>query len=111
MASLGKACFAGRHLSQPGTHCPRSGHYNYSVVLPVYYPLFFSLVYDHPVILIHNIIFFSSLPHGQLWALEKVLNHIATVGLLSYLNSAFISSLMQYFSNPNIISMVLEPII
>jgi hypothetical protein len=57
MASLGKACFAGRHLSQPGTHCPRSEHCNYSVVLPVYYPLFFSLVYDHPVILIHNIIY------------------------------------------------------
>jgi hypothetical protein len=40
------------------------------------------MVYDHPVILIHTINLFSS-PHGQLWALEKVQNHAATIGLLS----------------------------
>jgi hypothetical protein len=59
-------------------HCPRYGHYNYSAVLLVYYPIFPS-PYNHQVIF--TVPFFSSL-HGHVRALEKFLKHAPRVPLL-----------------------------
>jgi hypothetical protein len=59
-------------------HCPRSGHYNYGVVLLVYYPIF-SIALQSSGDFYYPL--FSSL-HSHLRELEKILKRAAMVPLL-----------------------------
>jgi hypothetical protein len=111
MASSRKACFVGHHLSQPGTHCPRSGHCNYSVVLLVYYPFFIGLRSYGDFNPYYQFVFIasrsamsagkSSKPcrHGRAFILFKQCFHIITYAVLQQPKLLFLWYLNQLSSS------------